>query len=117
MTVDIVKRYTYKNSSGTVVLGGQDIINPDILKVPFALSVLVDVVSGTASFGVEYTTDDISTDEPSNMRWHYTDEIPGGTSDTIRKTIGYPATGIRLNIRAFTGEIRLSVIQGLGTTI
>lgn len=108
-----IQRYTYK-VGGT--LGGQDVCNLSYLQVPFISSILVDVVSGSCNYAVEFTTDDISGD-PSKFRWNPLTGLPPGQSATVQYTLNYPCTAVRLNIAASTGEIRFTVIQATGTLL
>jgi hypothetical protein len=108
-----INRQTYKLP--TVVLGGQPLVNLDHFKIPFQVSVLVDLVSGTANFGVEYTTDPISgVYDQATTRWLPSAGIPYGTTATSQYTFNFPVTAIRLNIQSMTGELRMSTIQGIG---
>jgi hypothetical protein len=109
-----VRRYTYK--AATTVLGGQDIINLDFFKIPFQVGVLVDLVSGNITYAIEYTMDHITgVVDLGAIRWQ---QAPiGTTSATVQYTFNFPVTAIRLNILSMTGEVRLTAIQGLGTTI
>jgi hypothetical protein len=108
--MDSARRFTYK--AGSTVLGGQEIINLD----PFARQIFnasfhVDLVSGTMSVRPEYTMDDV-TGDPAALRWHplLTDALTKTTLFGILDAV----TAVRLNIDSITGEIRLSVIQGVG---
>jgi hypothetical protein len=106
---DSARRYTYK--AGTAVLGGQELINLD----PFARQIFnasfhVDLVSGEMSVQPEYTMDDAAGD-PAVIRW-----FPWGSplTDTSLLNIDKAVTAVRLNVASFTGEIRLTVLQGVG---
>jgi len=108
----MIVRQTYK--AGSVVLGGQAPVAADYLKIPFEISVFVDVVSGDVAYGIEFTTDDLVVSNPADLRWSYADEAPAGQDGTKRFRFDTPVTGIRLNIAGMTGEIRASFIQGIG---
>ncbi len=112
----VVRRQTFKIA--TVVLGGQYPLSLDYLKIPFQASVLVDLVSGTATYDVEFTTDDLvnmsGISDPMNFRWIPLPTMPPGQTETKQATIDFPVTGVRLNIQSMTGELRFSVIQGIG---
>jgi len=105
-----VKRFTYKAG---VTLGGQDVVNLDYHKIPFQASVVVDLVSGTVNYKVEYTTDDISKDPPT-FRWLTWVDFPADTASTKQSTLNFPVTAVRLSIQSITREVRFSVIQGIG---
>jgi hypothetical protein len=105
-----VRRYAYK--ADTTVRGGQDVINLDHLQLPFQASILVDIVDGSASYAVEFTTDDL-TGEPSAFRWWSDSALPAGQTTTQNFSINSAVTGVRLNLQSITGEVRFSVIQGV----
>ena len=113
-------RYTY-TPGGNFVLGGQNVVNMDWQVVPFAASVLVDLVSGSITFGVEFTTDDINKGNPLTWRWLPAPGLPYGTTVNVAPgnapqpqqwTLNFPVTALRLNIQALTGPVNFSVIQG-----
>jgi hypothetical protein len=106
-----IHRYAY--AQGTAP-GGLDIVAMNYLQVPFVASVLVDVVSGSASYGIEFTTDDLDKD-PTSFRWTPLSSAPLGQTATGLYFINYPVTGIRLNLTASTGEVRFTVIQAPGS--
>ena len=112
-------RYSY--NPVTTVLGGQQVINMDWNVVPFQASLLVDLVSGSITFGVEYTTDDINKGSPLTWRWLPTAGLPYGTTVNVAPgatpqpqqwTLTFPVTAVRINIQALTGPVNFSVIQG-----
>lgn len=106
-----IHRYVYKMG---VVPGGQDAVNLNELQNPFTVSALVDIVSGSASYGVEFTTDNLAGD-PTLFRWTPLPSAPAGQTATALYTLGYPVTGIRLNLTSITGEVRFTVIQAPGS--
>jgi hypothetical protein len=105
-----VKRYTYK--VGETSLGGQQVINMDYLQLPFQASILVDIVDGDANYAVEFTADDL-TGDPAMFRWWTDSAFPEGQTATANFTLNSAVTGIRLNLSSITGEVKLSVIQGI----
>lgn len=102
-----IRRYVYK--AATVVLGGQDAVNLDYFQNPFQVNILADIVSGTATYTIEWTMDDL-TGDPTAFRW-----ISDTASQTTTKAFqaAGPFTGVRINIAAMTDEVRFSVIQTL----
>ena len=91
--------------------GGQDLINLNEIQNPFTVSAFVDIVSGIASYGIEFTMDD-TTGDPSSFRWAPHPAVPAGQSaSAIFSLSNLPVTGIRLNFGAITGEVKFSVIQ------
>jgi hypothetical protein len=106
-----IHRYVYPQGTNP---GGQDIVAMNYLQVPFVASVFVDIVKGSASYGLEFTTDDLDID-PTAFRWTPLPGALAGQSATGIYTINYPVTGIRLNLAAATGEVRFTVIQAPGS--
>jgi hypothetical protein len=96
----------------TVILGGQAAIAMDWQKSTPSISVLADVVSGTATYALEFTMDDLAETDIGDIRWHNSSEMPSATAGTRFANITYPVTGLRMNIQSITGEMRVTVIQG-----
>lgn len=106
-------RRTYKAAS--VVLGGQTFVNLDYWKIPFQATVLADLVSGSVNYSIEFTCDDVSgTVDPTTLRWITIPNLPAGQTSTVQYTVNFPVTAVRINIQSMTGELRLTVIQGIG---
>ena len=123
-------RYTYSvNQTPPIVLGGQDVINMDWPVTPFQASVTVDTVSGSVTFGVEYTLDDIYKPlwVPGTARWlPFPADSGMAYNTTVNASIANdpnpiiynlgPKTGpvmaIRMNITSITGVVNFTVIQG-----
>jgi hypothetical protein len=106
-----IHRYVYKLGAS----GGQDLVPLNFLQNPFTVSVLADVVSGSAQYGIEFTTDDID-GNPTCFRWTPHPQVPAGqTATAIFSLNNLPVTAIRLNLDAITGEVRFTVIQSPGS--
>ena len=108
-----IQRYTYKIGS-IQALGGQDVVNLNHLQSSFQASILVDIVSGAARYSVEFTTDDLTATSPASLRWNPLPSLAPGQTTTQQYTLNFPVTAVRLNLASLTGEVRLSVSQGLG---
>lgn len=111
-----IRQYVYK--AGSAVLGGQDVINLDCSKLIFQTTVIVDIVSGSASWGLQFTGDDILYTglTPLNIgsvRWLTDASFPQGQTTSGIFRLDTAVSAIRLNLTALTGELRLTVIQGL----
>lgn len=102
-------RYFYTYKLGTPA-GGQDIVYLNHLQNPFTVSALIDIVSGSAEYGLEFTLDDPKTD-PASYRWFYLSEVPQGQKASKLFEVKAPVTAIRLNLNSNLGEVRLTVIQ------
>ncbi len=107
-----IQRYRYLVDK--VTLGGQEVVNLNYLQLPFQASVVVDIVNGAANYALEFTHDDINLDPP--YRW-LTDalKLPAGQTSSGIFLVDFAVTAVRLNLQSLTGEVRFSVIQGLGT--
>lgn len=109
----MIKRQTFKVEN--VVLGGQTLVSMDHMKIPFQASLNIDIVSGTANYAVEYTTDDIyGTVDPATFRWLPLPDFPSGSTSSTIKNLNTAVTAIRMNLQSLTGEMRFTVIQGVG---
>ena len=106
-----VQRYRYAN---TINLGPQDVCALNHLQAPFNASILVDVVSGSVEYSLEFTTDDLTTVKPNAQRWNTLPGFTPGQTTTQVYPLNFPVTAVRLNLAANDGEVRLCVIQGIG---
>lgn len=91
--------------------GEQPSINVDPSINPFSVTVAVWVVSGSASFGLEWSFDD-NTVLDSAARWFTDKLIPTGTTTSTYENYNTPATRVRINIASNTGGLELKVLQG-----
>jgi len=94
--------------------GVSNVMPPDQYISPFNVSLGV-TVSGTSTYTVQYTFDDVfaSGYNPSSGNWvdHPTLTAQTGSKDS---NIAYPVSGIRLNVTAGTGTVRLVITQAGG---
>lgn len=94
--------------------GVSDVMPPDQYISPFNVSLGV-TVTGTSTYTVQYTFDDVfaSNYNPSSGNWV---DHPSLTAQTGSKdsNIAYPVSGIRLNVTAGTGTVRLVITQAGG---
>lgn len=97
--------------TGTGVSG---VYPPDHYVSPFNIALGV-LVSGTVTYTVQYTFDDVfaANFNPSTANWV---DHPSLTAQSATKdsNIAYPVRGIRLNVTAGTGTTRLTIIQAGG---
>ncbi len=93
--------------------------NPPILMnnlngSPFNAGIGVDLSAGASmTYTVEYTFDDVFalTFNPATATWYSTTGLTALTADGAG-SIGFPVTGIRLNVTAWTsGTVAFTVIQ------
>lgn len=87
---------------------------PDNYVSPFnvALSVLV---TGTVTYTVQYTFDDVFAANFNPASANYTNH-PSLTAQTATKdsNIAYPVTGIRIQLSSGTGSVKFTAIQAGG---
>src|SRR5262252_6474750 len=70
------------------------------------------ITSGTATYNVEHTFDDITVGAPTN--WFPNINISGATTNKDAN-YAFPIRAVRLNVTAGTGTVVMAVLQGLGT--
>lgn len=98
----------------TVVLGPQAPVNLDYLPLT-QTTVAVYLTTGTASFGVEYTLDDLNDPTVTNPQWFASKEIPAGTAATTYGAFWQPWRFVRINIAALTGTLDFYISQSFIT--
>jgi hypothetical protein len=95
-------------------VGVSSVYPPDNYVSPFNLALSV-LVTGTVTYTVQYTFDDVfaSGFSPASANWV---DHPSLTAQTATKdsNIAYPVRGVRINVTAGTGTARLTVIQAGG---
>jgi len=95
-------------------VGTSAVYPPDSYVSPFNIALAVNV-TGTVTYSVQYTFDDVfaASFNPATASW--TDH-PSLTAQTTSKdsNIAYPVRGVRLNVTAGTGTARLTAIQAGG---
>lgn len=100
---------TQRFSAAGSVPGPQIPLALDFL--PFGTTtVAVVIVSGEATFSVEFTLDDVN-DPEVTPRWLTLEDIPAATAETIYSAFYWPVQFIRLNIEALTGNLEFKVAQ------
>lgn len=75
-------------------------------------------VTGTSTYTVQYTFDDVFANSYNPATGNWVDH-PSLTAQTGSKdsNLAYPARGVRLNVTAGTGTVRLTIIQAGGGVI
>lgn len=83
--------------------------------VPFNVSFAVELQgSSTATFGVQYTLDDVN-DGSRSATWYYDSNVGSGTTGTFVGNYMFPVRAVRLETTALSanGSIVFAVLQGL----
>lgn len=96
-------------------VGSSSVCPPDNYVTPFNIALGVNV-SGTATYTVQYTFDDVFARayNPSTGNWTNHPTLAGQTA-TKDSNIAYPVTGIRLiTTVGTTGSATLTIIQAGG---
>lgn len=78
----------------------------DWRKDPFTATVQVYVGGGvTASYGLEYTLDDVQTMPPANVRWvpEVAGMLPAGTTASGTARYSTPVCAVRINVASLAG--------------
>lgn len=94
--------------------GTSNVMVPDQYISPFNVALGV-TVTGTSTYTVQYTFDNALAEGYSAASGNWVDH-PSLTAQTASKdsNIAYPVGGIRLNVTAGTGTVRLTIIQAGG---
>lgn len=104
--------YSSYRTYATSTTGEQPSVNLDPSINPFSVTVAVHVVSGSASFGLEWSFDDYATVSDTNAVWFTDKMIPVGSTTDIYENYNTPATRVRINIASNSGGLQLKVLQG-----
>lgn len=101
---------------GTTAVGSSRAIVLDQYVAPFAISLFGILVSGAATYTVQYTSDDVFASDYVEGNGSWTDHPSlTGKSANADSNLAYPASAIRLKITAGTGTIKLITRQaGIG---
>lgn len=94
-------------------VGTSSVVVPDYLSSPTNVGVGC-VVSGTATYTVEHTFDDVfsSSFNPATATWIANTGLTGKTANADGN-YAFPVRGIRLNIASGTGTVTMTVVQGI----
>ena len=79
---------------------------------PFNVNLLADV-TGTLTYTVEYTVDDVFTPtyDPSTGVWNTVTGMGAQTAD-VAGNLAYPVTGVRVRVSSYTsGSVTLTAVQ------
>lgn len=91
---------------------GDGLVLPDWQQSPFNLSYAVLLVgAATATFTVQYTLDDINNAAITPI---WVADPTNGSAQTANAggSYSFPIRGLRVNVSALSGTLRLAVIQG-----
>lgn len=89
---------------------GQTAVVPtDYMQISFAVSAAV-VVSGTVTFNIEHTYDDVL--DPAVTPTWFAPTADSGKTANYDKGYAFPIRGVRVNTTAGTGTVTLTVLQG-----
>jgi len=104
--------YTLTDASGGAKVS--NVYPPDNYVSPFNVALSV-IVTGTVSYTVQYTFDDVfaASFSPATANWT---NHPSLTAQTATKdsNIAYPVTGIRIQLASGTGSVTFTAIQAGG---
>lgn len=79
---------------------------------PFNASVFAYLVSGSATFAVQFTADPID-DATITPRWFDDANIPTGTTASASSNYMFPVRAVRINIASISGVLEFKILQGL----
>lgn len=95
-------------------VGASGVFAPDNYVSPFNISLGV-TVTGTVTYSVQYTFDDVFAGafNPATANWVDHPSLTAKTA-SLDSNIAYPVQGIRLNVTIGPGSARLTIIQAGG---
>jgi hypothetical protein len=82
----------------------------DWMQEPFQMDVLVNP-TGTGTYGLQYTLDDVMNTLPANVRWINDTAIPAGTTGQKQTTYSSPITALLLTITALSAPVEWKILQ------
>jgi hypothetical protein len=102
-------KLTTITQSGT---GRSNICAVDDFQAPFNIGIGAKLVSGSATFNIEYSFDDpmVAGYTPSGATWYVATGF-SGASTTVGGSFTIPCKAISINITANTGTVTATVIQ------
>jgi hypothetical protein len=90
--------------------------NLDSSICPMNATLGVFLTGGTATYGVQYTLDDLPNVLPANVRWFDDANLPAGQTASGVTNYMFPVTGVRLVVTALAGgTLELKILQGFST--
>lgn len=104
MGVPVYQSYTTTGAKTAVAL--------DYFQTPFNASVFAFLVSGSATFAVQFTADPID-DATITPRWFDDANLPTGTTASGASNYMFPVRAVRINIAVISGVLEFKVLQGL----
>lgn len=91
----------------------------DWTQTPFNASIAVTILTGSCTYGVQYTLDNPNSaidlgSANTTVTWQGDVNIPASTTTTaISGNYMFPVRAVRLNVASISGIVQLAVIQGL----
>lgn len=95
-------------------VGNSNPVALDPMENPFTVALAGIVTSGSATWKVQYTLDDIQ-DPTVTVTWFDHDVLVGQTGNAVSNIV-VPVTAVRLAITSGTGTVQLNVLQAGPTT-
>lgn len=92
--------------------GNSAVIPTNVKQTPFNIGIGTILVSGSATWSVQHTFDDITVGAPTT--W-FTNSGINAVSANTDGNYAYPVTAIRLHVSVGSGTVKMAVIQGLGS--
>lgn len=104
MAQPVYQSYTTTGTKTTIVL--------DHMQAPFNANVACVVASGTCTYGLFYTLDDVN-DASTTARWLEDATAPAGTTATKVVGLTSPVRAVRVVITVISGTLEVKVLQGM----
>lgn len=107
----------YRRTETYTTTGTKGSWNVDPSIASFSLNVAATILSGTATFKMQYTLDplDSPTAVDADASWFDFPNIGTGTAVSAQEALNTPVARIRVIIAAIAGSLKVEAIQGLST--
>jgi hypothetical protein len=101
-------------SDASAAIKTSNVYPPDNMMTPFNVSIAV-LVTGTATYTVQYTFDNVFASGYAPASGNWTDHPTLTTQTTTRDAnVAYPVSGLRIRQTAGNGSVRCTFIQAGG---
>ena len=100
-----------RQTTSVTNVGSSAVLSLDPRQAPFSVGFAAVVSSGTPTYSVEYTYDDVQASSPTPV-W-YTHTAASGATTNKDGAITSPCAAVRVTISSGSGTVRLVVLQGL----
>ena len=100
-----------RQTTSVTNVGSSAILSVDPRQAPFSVGFAAVITSGTPTYSVEYTYDDVQQASPTPVWFAHT--AASGATTSKDGAITSPCAAVRVTISSGSGTVRLVTLQGL----